>query len=306
MPSPPNSLSVPRRRSLRDTGGKLLTVVVILGLLALLLADGVRYLGSLVPFGLERRMALPYAVELPKPNKVAESLNALAEKIAIAQGLPHEIPVQVRLIDQKGIQAFATLGGYVVVYQGLLKEIKSEEELAAVLAHEIAHLKHRHPTEALGRRVNLALLLTMISQDLAYEIARPSFGSGLMTAPHYTQDHEQAALISAGNTLGAMYGHLGGMLDLSATLQRLIATSPATPPAMVSAHPGLERAGSSLQQLTLEGNWKLDDPGKLRRPLPDWLGIASAGAAAAAPQVVPAVVPVVTPSPVPVPEAAPK
>lgn len=107
MPSTSQTLRAPRRRSLRDIGGKVLTFLVILALLALLLADGVRYLGSLVPFGLERRMALPYAVELPKPGKVSESLNALAEKIAIEQCLPHEIPVQVRLINQKGIQAFA-------------------------------------------------------------------------------------------------------------------------------------------------------------------------------------------------------
>ncbi len=254
-------------------GGKLLTIVVILALLALLLANGVRYLGSFVPFSLERRMALPYAEELPKPDKVAASLNAFAEKIAIAQGLPHEIPVQVHVIDQSAVQAFATLGGHVVVYQGLLKEIKSEEELAAVLAHEVAHLKLRHPTEALGRRVNLALLLSVISRDLAEGIAAPSFGSGLKTAPHFTKDHEQVALISMGETLAAMYGHLGGMLDLSATLGRLIASSPATPPALVSTHPGLERTGDSLQLLAQEKNWKLDEPSKQRRPLPEWLGI---------------------------------
>ena len=159
-------------------GGKLLTIVVIFAMLALLLADGVRYLGSFVPFSLERRMSLAYAVDLPKPDKVAVSLNAFAEKIAIAQGLPYEIPVQVHLIDQSGVQAFATLGGHVIVYKGLLKEINSEEELAAVLAHEVAHLKLRHPTGALGRRVNLALLLSVISQDLAEGIAAPSFEIG--------------------------------------------------------------------------------------------------------------------------------
>jgi beta-barrel assembly-enhancing protease len=306
MPSPMKSPSMRRRRSLRDTGGKLLTVVVILGLLALLLADGVRYLGSLVPFGLERRMAVPYAVDLPKPNKAAESLNALAEKIAITQGLPHEIPVQVRLATQAGIQTFATLGGYVIVYQGLLGEIKSEEELAAVLAHEVAHLKLRHPTEALGRRVNLSLLLALVSQDLAQSLAGPSFGSGLMTAPHYTQDQEEAVLVLAVNTLGAMYGHLGGMLDLNATLQRLAAASPTTPPAMISTHPGLDRAGDNLAQLAQETNWKMDDPGKLRRPLPEGLGGAPSPVPVAAPVAEPAVAPTAVPPLPSEPAAAPR
>ncbi len=273
MPTQTKPISAPQRRSFRDLGGKLLTIVVILAMLILLAADGVRYLGSLVPFGLERRMALPYAVELPKPDAVAQALNAFAEKIAIAQGLPHEIPVQIHLLGQDWVQAFATLGGHILVYKGLLKEVKSEDELAAVLAHEIAHLKHRHPTEALGRRVNLALLLSVISQDLAAQIAAPSFGAGLRTAPHFTRDQEQEALISTGAALAAMYGHLGGALDLGTTLRRLIARTPTTPPALVSTHPGLERTGDSLQPLALERDWKLDEPDKQRRALPHWLGI---------------------------------
>ena len=125
-----------------------------------------------------------------------------------------------------------------------------------------------------------------------------------MTAPRYTQDHEQAALITVSNTLGAMYGHLGGMADLTATLQRLAAASPSAPPAMISTHPGIERGGGNLQQLAQEGNWKLDDPGKLRRTLPDWLGVAPASAPAAAPEVAPVVVPPATPAPEP--NAAPR
>jgi beta-barrel assembly-enhancing protease len=275
--SNPSSNSIPQnkpggQRSLRDFGGKLLTLIIILALFGMLMMDGIRYLGSYVPFSLERHMALPYAVELPKPDAVSRSLNALAEKIAIAQGLPHEISVQVHVIDQDAMQAFATLGGHVLIYRGLLKEIKSEDELGAVLAHEVAHLKHRHPTEALGRRVNLALLLSWVSQDLAETIAAPSFGSGLKTPPHYTRDQEMESLMTAGAALAAVYGHIGGAVDLEKTLMRLIAKNPAKPPEAISTHPGLERIGSEMQGLAAERGWKTDGN---RRALPPELAPAA-------------------------------
>ncbi len=66
---------------------------------------------------------------------------------------------QVTLInDIKTQNAFATPGGYIFVYTGLLKFLDSEDQLAGVLGHEIAHAAKRHSTKQLTKMVGLQVL----------------------------------------------------------------------------------------------------------------------------------------------------
>ncbi len=53
-------------------------------------------------------------------------------------------PVAVRVIRGDTVNAFATLGGRVYVFQGLLAQARTPEELAGVIAHEIEHVQNRH------------------------------------------------------------------------------------------------------------------------------------------------------------------
>jgi predicted Zn-dependent protease len=57
------------------------------------------------------------------------------------------------------LNAFATPGGYVYVYTGLLKYLDSEDHLAGVLGHEIAHADRRHTVRAIQRELGVQLLL---------------------------------------------------------------------------------------------------------------------------------------------------
>lgn len=55
------------------------------------------------------------------------------------------IPYYFKVVDNDSVvNAFAIPGGHVYIYSGLAKKVKSEDELAGVLAHEIAHISQRH------------------------------------------------------------------------------------------------------------------------------------------------------------------
>jgi predicted Zn-dependent protease len=62
------------------------------------------------------------------------------------------------VIESEQINAFATPGGYVYIYTGLLDRIKNEAELAAVTAHEISHVVARHSVKRLQSAVGVGLL----------------------------------------------------------------------------------------------------------------------------------------------------
>ncbi len=84
-------------------------------------------------------------------------------------------PYTVTIInDDRTVNAFATPGGYIYVYTGLLKYLDSEAALAGVLAHEIAHSEERHGTEhmsqALGADVALSIALGNNPSELAQTV----------------------------------------------------------------------------------------------------------------------------------------
>jgi len=55
--------------------------------------------------------------------------------------------------DDEIVNAFCTPGGYIFVYTGLIKMAKNEDQLAAVIGHEIAHAELRHSVKKLSRGV---------------------------------------------------------------------------------------------------------------------------------------------------------
>lgn len=60
------------------------------------------------------------------------------------------------------LNAFCAPGGYIYVYTGLIKYLSSEEELAGVMAHEIAHADRRHVTDQLTKQYSISLLLDVV------------------------------------------------------------------------------------------------------------------------------------------------
>lgn len=71
---------------------------------------------------------------------------------------------EVKIIDQDSVlNAFATPGGYIYVYTGLIKFLDSEDQLAGVMGHEIAHSARRHSTSQLTKVYGIAALSSLIT-----------------------------------------------------------------------------------------------------------------------------------------------
>ncbi len=60
------------------------------------------------------------------------------------------------------LNAFATPGGYIYVYTGLIRYLDSPDHLAGVLGHEIAHAEQRHTSKSLQRQMGVQLLLDIV------------------------------------------------------------------------------------------------------------------------------------------------
>jgi Zn-dependent protease with chaperone function len=85
------------------------------------------------------------------------ALDGLTARLAAAGDAPYRF--QVGVVDRGRANAFALPGGRIVIFKGLLDFAEGPDELSAVLAHEMAHVTHRHGTQGIFRAMALDLLL---------------------------------------------------------------------------------------------------------------------------------------------------
>jgi len=122
------------------------------------------------------------------------------------------LPYRVHVVKDKRVNAAALPGGHIVVFTGLLAGIKSENEIAMILAHELGHFEHRDHLRALGRRLVIAFATSAVLDD---ETGLRTLMGGALDGSqlHYSRGQELAADEFALTLLAAAYGHAGGAVD---------------------------------------------------------------------------------------------
>lgn len=94
-----------------------------------------------------------------------------------------KFPYTVTVInDDKTINAFATPGGYVYVYTGLLRFLDNEATLAGVLAHEVAHAEERHGTEHMTQSLGVDIALQIALGNNPSRLAQIAGNAGALLA----------------------------------------------------------------------------------------------------------------------------
>ncbi|MBW2560272.1 MAG: M48 family metalloprotease [Deltaproteobacteria bacterium] len=179
------------------------------------------------------------------------------------------------VIDSRGINAFATPGGYVYVYRGLIELAEDENQLAGVLAHEIGHIKARHIAQMIesSQKMGVATLAAIIASVFlgGGDVTAAAIGFSSATATtlslKYSREHEEEA-----DRLGMLYltqtGYDGeGMLNFLKIMRQYEFYSNSVPSYFLT-HPG---TGDRIRYLDglLQTKYKVRGPksiiGKLER-----------------------------------------
>ena len=126
-------------------------------------AIGLPRMAKHVPWTVERWMgnilAGPAAENACQGRNHPESLtlfHKLVQRLYPLAPGDSELPITIEVVPGKTVNAYATLGGHIYVFDGLLKQARSADELGGVLAHEIEHVRNRHIIQ--GVAVNLFTL----------------------------------------------------------------------------------------------------------------------------------------------------
>ena len=115
-------------------------------------------LESEIALGRQLSRELESQVSLVQDSTITEYVNRVGQNIV--KNSDSKIPFTIKVIDSDEINAMSLPGGFFYVNTGLILAADEEAELAAVMAHEIAHVTARHAAEQQGRAnaFNLASL----------------------------------------------------------------------------------------------------------------------------------------------------
>ena len=106
---------------------------------------------------LSERLGMPMTVDPNAPEEVARQAPPKAARDGDTR------PVEIAVLDSKMINAFALPGRHIVVTSAMIKAAETPEELAGVLAHEMAHVTERHSTKRVLRAYGLELIFQMVA-----------------------------------------------------------------------------------------------------------------------------------------------
>lgn len=138
---------------------------------------------------------------------------------------------QTKIIKNDSVlNAFCTPGGYIYVYTGLIKFLQSEDQLAGVLGHEIAHADERHTTEAMTSAMGRDILLKMILGDSSL-IGQVTNG---LLGLKYSRGHETESDI---RSVDYLYPTEYDARGAARFFEKLIAAGSAGGPQFLSTHP---------------------------------------------------------------------
>jgi Zn-dependent protease with chaperone function len=196
--------------------------VVILGVIAVIAAAGFWLLGLAVDAMVDnmsdeteaRLYELMPSTPAPAQGKPAPQqvrLQAMVDGMRACAGV--RAPARVTFAESETPNAAVMPGGQIVVFSGLMDEVKSENGLAFVLAHELAHITHRDHLRGLGRGLVLfGVSAVLLGSDAGLtELLAPV---GHLGAASYSRSREEAADAAALRTLNCVYGHAGGATEL--------------------------------------------------------------------------------------------
>ena len=185
-----------------------------------------------------------------KDPEVTSLVTGIGRQIAAAQGAD---PTTYHFLVVKELQpnAFAIPGGYIFITDSLLAKLRSPEEVAGVLAHEIAHVRRNHffQDEDKLQAVNLATIAAILLSKGNPAVVAGGIAANVDLQLHYSRENESEADIFAVQYLKKAGYDPRGLLQSFETLAFYQQFNTPDTPIYFSTHPGLNERLKNLELL---------------------------------------------------------
>jgi len=261
-------------RKNRELTNKLILVIVFLLIAFLLL--------SFYSFSAERdlvkeqKLGKKLSEDIEKKYEVIEDLNQnsliteIGNKLAENSGMK-EMKFHFRILKEDGPNAFSIPGGYIYVTYDLFDYVQSDDELAGILAHEIAHIVHNHALEQTRDNTKYSLL-TILAVLLTREPDVAVLGklTTITFLNQYRREYEEEADLTATELLIKTGYNPVGFLTFLERLYTREMFKPELNLGIFQTHPDTENRINYVKDMLIEKGIDIN-----RRATTDYLKVSS-------------------------------
>lgn len=195
-----------RARVLFFAGAAVLIGLAIGGYYAIL--AGARAGVRTLPMSVDKKIgkAVIESMELGGPRVedpvVVDAIDVMIDRLA-----PHAavqaLEFTAHVVDAPMVNAFALPGGQIIVYTGLIAKAEEPEQVAGVLAHEMAHVTLRHGLQRIAQAAGVVVVMNLLLGDAGGLVAIGGEVLTTTTINSYSRDQESEADAQAVRTLHA-------------------------------------------------------------------------------------------------------
>ncbi len=212
----------------------------------------------LIPHRWEQKLGsviVPIYEKQAENSLVQESLNKLLDKLENNLSEQSDRDYKILYLPEDTVNALAIPGDTIIIYQGLLAEVESENELMMILAHELGHFANRDHLRSLGKMLLLRSAIAYFLGDFgSLQIAAETIGNA-----QYSQYQELKADEFGLDLLNKNYGHVAGATDFFIRLNK----NQQINISFLATHPNPEKRIKNLEKLITNNNYSL----KNKKPL---------------------------------------
>lgn len=192
-------------------------------------------------------------LQIVEDPEVRQYVSSLLDRLVRAIP-PQPYTFKATVVLHNTLNAFAVPGGYLYVFTGIIMNMESEDALAGVLAHELAHVTQRHVASRLEKAqfITLASLLLAVAGVAAGgagggALASGALGAGQSAMLNYSRlDETEADQIGLQYLTAAQYPP-AGMVSGFKTLRQKSSINGTSVPTYLSTHPAISDRINGLQ-----------------------------------------------------------
>lgn len=194
-------------------------------------------------------------------TRVGKKIAAATEQYLKSNGMEAEVrnfAWEFNLVKDDQVNAFCMPGGKIVVYEGLLKLVSSDDELAVVVGHEVAHAVAKHSNERMSQQLMTQYGAQILTQALSNKSAAIQkagstiYGLGAqygVTLP-FSRKHETEA-----DYMGLIFMTMAGYNpNVAITFWQKMSAGGASVPEFMSTHPSDATRIKDIQKILPELN----------------------------------------------------
>ncbi len=204
------------------------------------------YLYVLPEFAGQLASQLPQGIE----EKIGDHLhNSISEDIVIDyeksielndfyKALHHKTSYNYKfyvVADSNVVNAFAAPGGHIYVFQGILRKIKTPEQLSSLMFHEMGHIENKHTIKYLFRAISRSVFLNLVTSDINGIAGFLAENLNVFYTLKYSKELEEEADLYAISQMTTSQLNIDGMVDLFKVLKE--EEIDITIPEFLSTHP---------------------------------------------------------------------